>query len=79
MDNQFSLEFSKFFNYGDFEAANQIIKRDYSLNYPIALINSWEISLAKSQKAILSHPLEFVSDPVDDYRNITTKFGVNIE
>ena len=79
MDNQFSLEFSKFLNSGDFEAANQIIKRAYSLNYPIALINSWEISLAKSEKAILSHPLEFVSDPIDDHRNITTKFGINIK
>ena len=65
MNNPLGKQFSEFLASEDFDAANQIIKKAKSLNYPHVLINFWEDSLAKIERGV-RHPLDSVADPKQD-------------
>ena len=76
MNNSLGKQFSEFLSSEDFDAANQIIKKAKSLNYPHALIDFWENSLAKIEPGA-RHPLDSAVDPKQDNNKLYVKLNKN--
>ena len=76
MNNSLGKQFSEFLSSEDFVAANQIIKKAKSLNYPHVLINFWEDSLAKIERGV-RHPLDSAVDPKQDSNELYVKLNKN--
>ena len=76
MNNSLGKQFSEFLSSEDFDAANQIIKKAKSLNYPHVLINFWEDSLAKIERGV-RHPLDSAVDPKQDSNELYVKLNKN--
>ena len=76
MNNSLGKQFSEFLSSEDFDAANQIIKKAKSLDYPHALINFWENSLAKIEPGA-RHPLDSAVDPKQDNNELYVKLNKN--
>ena len=72
MNNSLGKQFSEFLSNEDFDAANQIIKKARSLEYPHSLINSWENDLSKSEPGF-RHPLDSLLEPGQGNNDIQLK------
>ena len=78
MNNSLGKQFSEFLFSKDFDAANQIIKKARSLDYPHSLINSWENALAKLEPGF-RHPLDSLVKPNQGNHNIHLKFDQKLK
>ena len=77
MNNSLNNQFSSFLAAKDFDAAANVIKQARSLNYPIALIGSWENCLAMLNPGYI-HPLDIVEAPNKEVHNNSQNLDPNL-
>lgn len=78
MTNPLGKQFSDHLASGNFNAANQVIKQARSLNYPKALINVWNHSLAKLEPGF-QHPLESAQEAEINNLSMGFQLGPNLK